>query len=150
VHAINSITPRQKLKPMHRQKTDHLGDPYQRTLFKWTLLIPAGDLAAYFHALPAVYCLYYSFHQWGMQGNALFVGLDNYRHMLRDEAFLIAFGRTLEVLAICIIVELLAGLGLASMWNREFRARMCCEDLPSASAGGSSGLVIAVELHVGI
>jgi len=91
--------------------------------FKWTLLIPLVILLLIFMLYPLFYCLYYSFHQWGMQGNALFVGLDNYRHMLWDEAFLIAFGRTLEVLAICIIVELLAGLGLASMWNREFRGQ---------------------------
>jgi len=91
--------------------------------FKWTLLIPLVIVLLIFMLYPLFYCLYYSFHQWGMQGNALFVGLDNYRQMLRDEAFLIAFGRTLEVLAICIIVELLVGLGLASMWNREFRGQ---------------------------
>jgi multiple sugar transport system permease protein len=72
---------------------------------------------------PLFYCLYYSFHEWGMQADAIFIGLENYRHMLNDQSFLEAFGRTFEVLAICIIAELLIGLGLAVLWNREFKGQ---------------------------
>jgi multiple sugar transport system permease protein len=58
-----------------------------------------------------------------MQAEAIFIGLQNYRQMLNDQAFLEAFGRTFEVLAICIVAELLIGLGLALLWNREFKGQ---------------------------
>jgi multiple sugar transport system permease protein len=91
--------------------------------FKWTLLIPLGLLLLIFMFYPLFYCIYYSFHEWGMQGDAIFVGLHNYRQMLNDTSFLEAFGRTFEVLVICTISELLIGLGLALLWNREFRGQ---------------------------
>lgn len=91
--------------------------------FKWTLLIPLVLLLLVFMLYPLFYCLYYSFHEWGMQEKAIFIGLDNYRHLLNDKPFLVALGRTLEVLVICIAAELFIGLGLAMLWNREFRGQ---------------------------
>ena len=99
--------------------------------FKWTLLIPLALLLLIFMFYPLFYCIYYSFHEWGMQGDAIFVGLHNYRQMLNDTSFLEAFGRTFEVLVICTLAELVIGLGLALLWNREFRGRISYEDLPS-------------------
>jgi len=91
--------------------------------FKWTLLIPLLLLLLVFMLYPMFYSIYYSFHEWGMQAEAIFIGLKNYRQMLNDTAFLEAFGRTFEVLVICIVAELLLGLGLASLWNREFKGQ---------------------------
>ncbi len=91
--------------------------------FKWTLLIPLALLLLIFMFYPLFYCIYYSFHEWGMQGDAIFVGLHNYRQMLNDTSFLEAFGRTFEVLVICTLAELVIGLGLALLWNREFRGQ---------------------------
>jgi len=91
--------------------------------FKWTLLIPLLLLLGVFMFYPLFYCIYYSFHEWGMRGEAIFVGLHNYRAMLNDNAFLEAFGRTFYVMVICIAAELLIGLGLALLWNREFKGQ---------------------------
>jgi multiple sugar transport system permease protein len=91
--------------------------------FKWTLLIPLLFLLLVFMLYPLFYCIYYSFHEWGMQDEAIFIGLENYRTMLNDKAFLEALGRTFEVLAICIVAELAVGLGLAMLWNREFKGQ---------------------------
>jgi multiple sugar transport system permease protein len=91
--------------------------------FKWTLLIPLVLLLLIFMLYPLFYCIYYSFHEWGMQGEALFIGLKNYRQMLHDGSFLLALGRTLEVLIVCIVAELVIGLGLALLWNREFKGQ---------------------------
>ncbi|WP_369019036.1 sugar ABC transporter permease [Thermatribacter velox] len=88
--------------------------------FKWTLLIPLIIVLAVFMLYPLFYCLYYSFHQYGMQGNPIFVGADNYRQLLRDKSFLEALGRTAKVLVICVVSELLIGLGLGMLWSREF------------------------------
>lgn len=91
--------------------------------FKWTLLIPLMLLLLFFMLYPLFFCLYYSFHEWGMQGDALFVGLHNYRQMLNDQSFLEALGRTFKVLLICIVSELVIGLSLAVLWNREFKGQ---------------------------
>ena len=91
--------------------------------FKWTLLIPLVLLLLIFMLYPLFYCIYYSFHEWGMQSDAVFIGLKNYRQMLHDKAFMEALGRTFEVMVICILAELFIGLCLALLWNREFRGQ---------------------------
>lgn len=91
--------------------------------FKWTLLIPLLLLLGAFMLYPMFYCIYYSFHEWGMQGKAIFIGLDNYRTMLYDKGFLLAMGRTFYVLVICVAGELIIGLALAMLWHRDFRGQ---------------------------
>jgi multiple sugar transport system permease protein len=91
--------------------------------FKWTLLIPLLLLLAIFMLYPLFYSIYFSFHDWGMQGAPIFSGLRNYKQLVNDQGFLTAFGRTLAVLVICIAVELILGLALAVLWNRDFRGQ---------------------------
>jgi len=91
--------------------------------FKWTLLFPLLLLLLIFMLYPMFYCIYYAFHEWGMQGDAIFIGLNNYRQMLHDNSFMEALGRTFEVLVICIVAEISIGLGLATLWNREFKGQ---------------------------
>jgi len=91
--------------------------------FRWTLLIPLLLLLAIFMLYPLLYSIFFSFHDWGMQGAPEFTGLKNFRQLVNDRGFLLAFGRTLEVLVICIAVELIVGLALAVLWNREFKGQ---------------------------
>ena len=77
--------------------------------FRWTLLIPLLLLLAIFMLYPLIYSIYFSFHDWDMQGAPVFSGLSNYRQLVNDQGFLTAFARTLEVLVICIAVELVSG-----------------------------------------
>jgi multiple sugar transport system permease protein len=91
--------------------------------FRWTLLIPLLLLLAIFMLYPLFYSIYFSFHDWGMQGAPIFSGLRNYKQLVNDQGFLAAFGRTLAVLVICIAVELILGLALAVLWNRDFRGQ---------------------------
>jgi multiple sugar transport system permease protein len=91
--------------------------------FKWTILIPLLLLLAIFMLYPLIYGIYFSFFDWGMNTEPTFAGLRNYRQLVQDNDFLTAFGRTLEVLVICIAVELLLGLAIAMLWNREFKGQ---------------------------
>jgi multiple sugar transport system permease protein len=91
--------------------------------FRWTLLIPLLLLLAIFMLYPLFYSIYFSFYDWGMQGAPIFSGLNNYKQLVNDQGFLAAFGRTLTVLVICIAVELILGLALAILWNRDFRGQ---------------------------
>ena len=90
--------------------------------FKWMLLMPLVLVLLVFMFYPLIYCIYHSFLEGGLTGS-VFIGLDNYRHMLRDTNFWIPLSRTIEVTAICIISELLIGLGLAVLWNRDFKGQ---------------------------
>jgi multiple sugar transport system permease protein len=53
-----------------------------------------------------------------------FIGLDNYRHLLRDDpAFFAAIGRTILFVAVAVPIEFALGLAIALVLNREFRMR---------------------------
>jgi hypothetical protein len=43
--------------------------------FKWLLIVPLLLILAIFTIYPMFYCLYYSFHEWGMVKAPVFLGL---------------------------------------------------------------------------
>ncbi len=93
--------------------------------FKWTLIIPLVVTLAIFMIYPMIYCLYYSTHEYAIAlgKTPVFLGWDNYRFVLHDITFWKALGRTFRVLVMCIAGELLLGMGIALLWNREFRGQ---------------------------
>lgn len=88
--------------------------------FKWVLLIPLLLVLLAFMIYPMIYSIFHSFYDADLAGRVA-VGLKNYRTMLRDTNFWIPLGRTAAVTVICIIAELLIGLGIATLWNRNFK-----------------------------
>jgi len=90
--------------------------------FKWVLLIPLILVLLIFMFYPLIYCIINSFREGGLTGT-IFVGLKNYRTMMRDSSFWIPFRRTIEATIICIICELLIGMGIAMLWNRDFKGQ---------------------------
>jgi len=90
--------------------------------FKWVLIIPLIVVLLVFMLYPLIYCLYNSFKEGGLSGT-IFVGLDNYIKMMRDKTFWVPFSRTMQVTVICIIFEILIGLGIAMLWNRDFKGQ---------------------------
>ena len=90
--------------------------------FKWVLLIPLIAVLLVFMFYPLIYCLYNSFREGSLSGT-IFVGLKNYQIMMRDSSFWIPFRRTIQVTAVCIICELLIGMGIAMLWNRDFKGQ---------------------------
>jgi multiple sugar transport system permease protein len=89
--------------------------------FRWTLLIPLFLVLLLFLFYPLFYCLYYSFHTHTLLKPAEFIGLANFYHLLNDEVFWSALGRTAIILSLSIAVELLLGLGIALLLNRGLR-----------------------------
>lgn len=91
--------------------------------FKWLLLIPLICVLAAFMIYPLLFCLKYSFFEWGMQigGKPRYIGANNYRQMLNDKMFLQALWRTIKAVVICISCEILIGLGIAVLWSRKFK-----------------------------
>jgi multiple sugar transport system permease protein len=91
--------------------------------FKWTLLIPLLLILTVFMLYPLFFCLYQSFHTGGVVGTPTFVGLTNYVELLHDPDFWVGLRRTAEVVVICLIAELLIGMGIALLWNRDFKGQ---------------------------
>ncbi len=92
--------------------------------FKWTLLIPLLLVLAVFMFYPLFYCLFNSTQEAIIGAKeTVFLGWDNYRVVLHDEAFWTALGNTFHILVLCLAGELVLGMGIALMLNREFRGQ---------------------------
>lgn len=91
--------------------------------FRWTLLIPLLLVLAIFMFYPMFYCLHFSSREAFLAQPSFFVGWENYRAILHDAAFWNALGNTFQILVICIVAELLIGIGVALMLNRGFRGQ---------------------------
>ena len=92
-------------------------------VMRWLLIAPLLLFLLLFMVYPTLYSLYMSFTDYVMRGAPNFIGLDNYRHVLSDSVFWAALGRTLYVLVLCIGVELVLGMTLALLLNRDFRGQ---------------------------
>ena len=88
--------------------------------YKWTLLLPLLLTLAIFMLYPLFYCMWYSLCNYGIAKPATFIGLDNYRDVLRDPEFWQALGRTGTVLVVSIVFELVFGMMIAVLFNRNF------------------------------
>lgn len=87
---------------------------------KWILIAPLLLFLVVFMLYPTLYSLYMSFTDYIMRGAPNFLGLDNYRFLLHDPVFWEALQRTLFVLVACIVIELVLGLAIAMLLNRDF------------------------------
>ncbi len=88
--------------------------------YKWMLVIPLILVLCIFMFYPLFYCMYYSLHEFGMVKAATWTGLENYRDVLQDGEFWLALGRTGYVLCLSIGAELIIGMSIAVLFNREF------------------------------
>ena len=91
--------------------------------FKWTLLLPLLVMLGVFMFYPLFYSGFFSMRLWGGMGPSTFVGMENFRYVLRDAIFWTTLGRTFQVMFVCIAAELSIGIGLAMLWNREFKGQ---------------------------
>jgi len=92
--------------------------------FKWTLLIPLLLTVAVFTLIPTIYCLFQSTQESVIGAEVTtFLGWDNYRIVLHDPAFWLSLQNTFQIGALCLAGELVLGMGIALMLNREFRGQ---------------------------
>jgi multiple sugar transport system permease protein len=91
--------------------------------FKWLLISPLILVLIIFMIYPLLYCIYYSFHNYNMVRDAVFVGFENYRFVLKNDTFWRALGNTTYILVISIAVELIVAMAIAMLFNRKFRGQ---------------------------
>ncbi len=113
--------------PPARRLGPHLGR-YTGLLY----VAPATLLLLLITIVPLVYLLYNSLTSWDLRRAYLgkeFIGLENYRAMVADVQFRAAIGVTLLLATGAVVVELVLGLLLALLFNREFPGKRVMRSL---------------------
>lgn len=89
------------------------------------MLAPTLALVVLFGHVPALSSLRLAFSRYNIKQPARrgFVGLDNFIHVLTDDAFHAALGRVAYFMATAIVAVLAIGLVFALVLNRDFRGR---------------------------
>ena len=93
-------------------------------LTPYMFLAPAAAVLAVALMYPIGYMIYASFLDWNPSqriGEAEWVGLRNYSNLLNDPNFLESFGVTLKFASIVVTLEMLIGVGLALLLDRNIR-----------------------------
>ena len=89
--------------------------------FSWLLLSPLLFMLIAFMVYPTVYALFMSFMRYLGKEAPRYVGADNYRAMLTNADMWASLYRTSKVIVICITVELILGMCIALVLNRDFK-----------------------------
>ncbi len=90
----------------------------------YLFLAPAALILAVALMYPIGYMVYASFLDWNPSqtiGEAEWVGLRNYVNLWSDAAFLESLGVTLSFTAVVVVIEMILGVGLALLLDRELR-----------------------------
>lgn len=92
---------------------------------KVVFLLPAVALIVMMILFPLLFNFGLSFTKWSMSSITLprFVGILNYINLLKDTRFLMAVARTLIYCIVCLVIEVVAGVGLAVYLKRDFAGR---------------------------
>ena len=90
----------------------------QINLWCWLFLAPAVFLYVMFQGYPIFMGFFYSLLDWsGLSSNAVLVGLDNYKELLKDPLFFNAIKNTFLYILMTVPLLLTFSLGLAYLFN---------------------------------
>lgn len=97
---------------------------FHEKYFHFIILIPALFIIIILTLYPIINVLYLSFQHYSYtKGTKYYVGLSNFTRILGDKYFLTGLGNTLKFSILATFSELLAGLGLALLFNVRFRGK---------------------------
>ena len=117
----------------------------------WLLALPGLAALFAFHFVPIVLGGYYAFTNWNGLTHATWLGVDNFREIVRDEATRGALWHTIE-LAVCFVVLVNAiGLALALGLNRAVKSRHLLRSVffaPVARQPARDRLHLALDLPI--
>jgi len=92
-------------------------------VFSWLMLAPGVLFLLAFVAYPFFYGIFLSFQDRRVASEGVFVGLANFRTLVRDAVFWQVTGNTLKYVAITTVLKLTGGLAMALVVNQRFRGR---------------------------
>jgi multiple sugar transport system permease protein len=87
----------------------------------WAFVLPAAILVGVFQLVPVVWSFVLSLQKTDLSAPGVYVGADNYRHLLHDPAFGDAIRRTVVYSALFVPITLVGALAIAVLLNRQVR-----------------------------
>ena len=75
----------------------------------------------FFYIVPMFQTVFYSFTEWGMFGGWTFIGLDNYRQLIRDPQILGALRNTLTYAIIVVPLSMIVSITIATLLNNKIK-----------------------------
>lgn len=89
------------------------------------MITPAVLFVVVMMVAPVGFTIWLSFNRWtgGVRQSPAWTGLDNYIRLASDSRFLDALGRTFTFTVVAVLVEVVLGVAVAVMLNREFVAK---------------------------
>ena len=100
----------------NRKKSERL----RTNAWCWLFMLPAVGFYILFQGYPILCSIQYSLLDWsGMTANAAFIGLANYKELMRDSLFWNAFFNSFKYMFMIVPLELAVSLFLAYMLNNE-------------------------------
>jgi multiple sugar transport system permease protein len=107
------VTPR-AATPVRQQARDRA---------KWAFLLPAVGWILLFTVFPLLYAIRMSLHAYRFGQEGAFIGLGNFQRLLTDEVLHSDLITTFQFVVSSVAVEMVLGIGLALLFNREMRGR---------------------------
>lgn len=95
----------------------------QEILVAYCCILPMFLGLFIFYILPFFENVFFSFRKMGTFGNGVFIGLENYRKLLQDDVFWIAFKNTIFYAIVGVPIVLFTSVFLANLLNKEIRGR---------------------------
>ncbi len=92
-------------------------------LVAYSFILPNFLGFAVFTLVPMVFSLALSFAEWNGTGDVIFVGVENFLRLFRDEAFVRALLNTAIYTALVVPLTMAAALGLAMLLNSKINGR---------------------------
>ena len=90
---------------------------------QYLAISPFYVLFAVFGLFPVLFSLYLSFHRWSGLGEREFVGLDQYRFLIKDHTFYLSLWNTLVIWLMSTVPMLFAALVIAALLHSIGRAK---------------------------
>jgi multiple sugar transport system permease protein len=90
---------------------------------KWMFLLPAVGWILLFTIFPLLYAVRMSLHAYRFGQEGAFIGLGNFQRLLTDDVLHSDLITTFQFVISSVAVEMVLGIGLALLFNREMRGR---------------------------
>ncbi|MFM8593514.1 MAG: carbohydrate ABC transporter permease [Chloroflexota bacterium] len=90
---------------------------------KWAFLLPAVIWILAFTIFPLLYAIKMSLHAYRFGKEGAFIGLGNFKRLLSDSALHADLWTTFQFVFFAVAIEMVLGIGLALLFNREIRGR---------------------------
>jgi multiple sugar transport system permease protein len=106
-----------------RERRTRLSFAHRQSLWGYLLVLPVCLVLLGLVAYPFFYAIYISFTSRVVGDPGVWVGLDNFRYLLKWSSFEKAVRNTITLVIVSDVLKLVIGLGLALLLNQQFRGR---------------------------